>query len=78
VSPFTGELIEADKMEEHMRVSLIDPRYQLQREAMLNKSRDNTRASDNEIEYNLGKLARSRPDVFGEFSHLELSLVSLW
>ena len=52
-------------MSEHLRVSLIDPRYQQQRNAMLSKIRETTKASDDEIARNLVGLAKSRPDVFG-------------
>ena len=53
------------QMSEHLRVSLIDPRYQQQRNAMLAKIRETTKASDDEIARNLVGLAKSRPDVFG-------------
>lgn len=43
-SPITGELIRVEDMAEHMRISLIDPRYQEQREAMMAKIRDTTKA----------------------------------
>ncbi len=39
VSPITGELVAIADMAEHMRVSLIDPRWKEQREAMLSKIR---------------------------------------
>ena len=52
-------------MEQHMRVSLLDPRWREQREAMLSKIRGSTRAGDDEITRNLVGLARTRPDIFG-------------
>ena len=64
-SPITGELIEVAQMAEHMRISLIDPKWRVQREAMLAKIRETTKASDDEIGRNLVGLARHRPDVFG-------------
>ena len=39
VSPITGELIPISEMEEHMRISLIDPKYKEQKERMLAKFR---------------------------------------
>lgn len=66
VSPITGELIPVDQMAEHMRISLIDPKFQEQRQAMMSKIRETTKASDDEIGRNLMGLARKRPDVFGE------------
>ena len=52
-------------MAEHMRVSLIDPKWKEQRDAMLAKIRETTKASDDEISRNLMGLAAARPDVFG-------------
>ncbi len=39
MSPITGELVAIADMAEHMRISLIDPRWKEQREAMLAKIR---------------------------------------
>ncbi|CAG9462809.1 unnamed protein product [Pedinophyceae sp. YPF-701] len=65
-SPLTGELIPVEDMENHMRVSLLDPRWKTQREAMLAKIRDSASASDEEIASNIAGLARTRPDIFGD------------
>ncbi|MEW5307630.1 MAG: hypothetical protein WDW36_010009 [Sanguina aurantia] len=65
VSPITGELIAIAEMGEHMRISLIDPKWREQREAMVAKIRDSTAAGDDEITRNLVGLARTRPDIFG-------------
>ncbi|GMH40484.1 hypothetical protein BSKO_08388 [Bryopsis sp. KO-2023] len=65
VSPITGELIKISEMAEHMRVSLIDPRWKEQRDAMLAKIRETTKAQDEEISRNLVTLAKTRPDIFG-------------
>jgi splicing factor 3A subunit 1 len=43
VSPFTGELIPVDQMAEHMRVSLIDPRWREQKDTMLAKIKETTK-----------------------------------
>jgi hypothetical protein len=40
----TGEQIPVDQMAEHMRISLIDPKYKEQKEAMMAKLRDSTMA----------------------------------
>lgn len=53
-------------MAEHMRVSLIDPRWKEQRDAMLAKIRETTKAADEEIGRNLVTLAKTRPDIFGK------------
>jgi hypothetical protein len=43
VSPITGELIPIGEMAEHMRISLIDPKYREQKELMMAKIRDTTK-----------------------------------
>eukprot|EP00879_Flechtneria_rotunda_P024656 GHRR01026156.1.p1 GENE.GHRR01026156.1~~GHRR01026156.1.p1 ORF type:complete len:222 (+),score=87.63 GHRR01026156.1:379-1044(+) len=65
VSPITGELIAHSDMAEHMRISLLDPRWKEQKEAMLSKIKDTTKAGDDEITRNLIGLAKTRPDIFG-------------
>lgn len=65
VSPITGELIPISEMAEHMRISLIDPKYKEQKERMMAKLRETTLATDDEISRNIVGLARTRPDIFG-------------
>ncbi|KAK1393656.1 putative splicing factor 3A subunit 1 [Heracleum sosnowskyi] len=65
VSPITGELILKIEMAEHIRISLIDPKYKEQKERMFAKIRDSTLAQDDEIFKNIMGLARTRPDIFG-------------
>ncbi len=77
VSPITGEMVPVDEMAEHMRISLIDPRYQEQRAIMMAKIRETTKASDEEIGRNLMGLAKARPDVFGASARLSCSLLTV-
>ncbi|GLJ43478.1 hypothetical protein SUGI_0904000 [Cryptomeria japonica] len=65
VSPITGELVPINEMAEHMRISLIDPKYKEQKERMMAKLRETTLAPDDEISRNIVGLARTRPDIFG-------------
>ncbi|XP_059652797.1 probable splicing factor 3A subunit 1 [Cornus florida] len=65
VSPITGELIPINEMSEHMRISLIDPKYKEQKDRMFAKIRETTLAQDDEISKNIVGLARTRPDIFG-------------
>lgn len=65
VSPITGELIPISEMSEHMRISLIDPKYKEQKDRMFAKIRETTLAADDEISRNIVGLARTRPDIFG-------------
>ncbi|KAG9448518.1 hypothetical protein H6P81_008483 [Aristolochia fimbriata] len=65
ISPITGELIPLNEAAEHLRISLIDPKYKEQKERMFAKIRETTLASDDEISKNIDGLARTRPDIFG-------------
>ena len=65
VSPITGEVIPMSKMAEHMRVSLLDPRWKEQKDAMFAKLKTTGRADDDEVARNLVALASTRPDIFG-------------
>lgn len=65
VSPITGEMIPLDEMAEHMRISLLDPKWKVQREAMLAKLQGSTQASHEDVAANVLNLARNRPDIFG-------------
>uniref|UniRef100_A0A803KUL6 Splicing factor 3A subunit 1 conserved domain-containing protein n=1 Tax=Chenopodium quinoa TaxID=63459 RepID=A0A803KUL6_CHEQI len=65
VSPIIGELITISEMSEHMRISLIDPKYKEQKERMFAKIRETTLAHDDEISRNIVGLALTRPDIFG-------------
>ena len=65
VSPITGEMIPLDQMAEHMRISLIDPKWKVQKEAMMAKLRGSTQASHEDVAANVLNLARNRPDIFG-------------
>ncbi|KAL8137039.1 hypothetical protein V2J09_003040 [Rumex salicifolius] len=65
VSPITGELISISEMSEHMRISLIDPKFKEQKDRMFAKIRETTLAQDDEISRNIVGLARTRPDIFG-------------
>lgn len=64
VSPITGEMIPINEMAEHMRYSLIDPKFREQRQSMLSKIKGNIQASDDEIAKNIVLLAGTRPDIF--------------
>ncbi len=56
---------ETEHMEHWLKHVLSACRWKDQRDAMLAKIKDTTKASDDEIGRNLMGLARARPDVFG-------------
>ncbi|KAJ8553754.1 hypothetical protein K7X08_024432 [Anisodus acutangulus] len=59
VSPISDELIPVNEMSEHMRISLIDPKYKEQKERMFAKIRETTLAQDDEIFRSIVGLART-------------------
>ena len=66
-SPLTGELIPASSMSEHMRISMLDPRWleQRQKEKKEREEKEDVLASGLNIEMNLKRLAEYRSDMFG-------------
>uniref|UniRef100_A0A803TUM8 Splicing factor 3a subunit 1 n=1 Tax=Anolis carolinensis TaxID=28377 RepID=A0A803TUM8_ANOCA len=67
VSPITGEKIPASKMQEHMRIGLLDPRWLEQRDRFLREKQtdDEVYAPGLDIESSLKQLAERRTDIFG-------------
>lgn len=66
-SPLTGELIPASSMSEHMRISMLDPRWieQKRKEKKEKEDQDEVLTGGFNIEENLKRLAEYRSDVFG-------------
>ncbi|XP_065187262.1 splicing factor 3A subunit 1-like [Sycon ciliatum] len=65
VSPLTGELIPADRMADHMRFGLLDPRWKEQRDKNEEARKNQEEALGGTIEENLKKIAERRTDIFG-------------
>ncbi|XP_031426009.1 splicing factor 3A subunit 1 [Clupea harengus] len=67
ISPITGEKIQASKMQEHMRIGLLDPRWLEQRDRSLRERQveDEVYAPGLDIESSLKQLAERRTDIFG-------------
>lgn len=67
ISPITGEKIPADKMQEHMRIGLLDPRWVEQRDRALQEKmqQDEVFAPGSAIESSLKQFAERRTDIFG-------------
>ncbi|PIK60618.1 putative splicing factor 3A subunit 1-like [Apostichopus japonicus] len=67
VSPITGSKIPADKMQEHMRIGLLDQRWMEQRSQNIERAKEEeVFAASGSITENLKKLAERRTDIFGE------------
>lgn len=67
ISPITGEKIPASKMQEHMRIGLLDPRWLEQRDRCIRErqTEDEVYAPGLDIESSLKQLAERRTDIFG-------------
>lgn len=67
ISPITGEKIPASKMQEHMRIGLLDPRWLEQRDRNLRERQieEEVYAPGLDIESSLKQLAERRTDIFG-------------
>lgn len=67
ISPITGEKIPASKVQEHMRIGLLDPRWVEQRDKHLHEkiNQETVYAPGTAIEASLKQLAERRTDIFG-------------
>uniref|UniRef100_A0A8C5DUX0 Splicing factor 3A subunit 1 n=1 Tax=Gouania willdenowi TaxID=441366 RepID=A0A8C5DUX0_GOUWI len=67
ISPVTGEKIPASKMQEHMRIGLLDPRWLEQRDRSIRdrQTEDEVYAPGLDIESSLKQFAERRTDIFG-------------
>lgn len=67
ISPITGERIPASKMQEHMRIGLLDPRWLEQRDRSIRERQieEEVYAPGLDIESSLKQLAERRTDIFG-------------
>lgn len=67
VSPITGEKIPADKIQEHMRIGLLDPKWIEQRDRAIQERREQEEvyAPGSAIGSSLKQLAERRTDIFG-------------
>ncbi|CAG9857484.1 unnamed protein product [Phyllotreta striolata] len=67
VSPITGEKIPASKVQEHMRIGLLDPRWVEQRDKQMSDkmNQDMVYAAGSAIDASLKLLAERRTDIFG-------------
>merc|ERR1712066_468688 len=64
-SPLTNEMVTLNDMEEHMRMNLIDPKWKDQKSSMLSKIKETSKASDDEIAFNISNLAKYTTELFG-------------
>ncbi|XP_065216970.1 splicing factor 3A subunit 1 [Planococcus citri] len=67
ISPLTGTKIPASKVQEHMRIGLLDPRWVEQRDKHIQEkiNQESVFAPGTAIEASLKQLAERRTDIFG-------------
>lgn len=67
ISPITGEKIPADKMQEHVRIGLLDPSWVAQRDKAVQEkmTQEEVYAQGSAIESSLKQFAERRTDIFG-------------
>ena len=67
ISPITGERVPPHEFEEHMKISLLDPKWKEQRDRFEaeRKQHESVFASGSSMESNLKHIAQRRTDIFG-------------
>ncbi|KAK4319739.1 hypothetical protein Pmani_009394 [Petrolisthes manimaculis] len=67
VSPITGERIAPDKVGQHLRINMLDPRWLEDRDRQMaeRSNQDNVFATGDSIRSSLKQLAERRTDIFG-------------
>ncbi|XP_057292699.1 splicing factor 3A subunit 1-like [Hydractinia symbiolongicarpus] len=67
ISPLTGEKVPVESMANHMKVNLLDPRWKVQQEKLIEEKRqqDDVLAQGVHIGDSLKQLAERRSDIFG-------------
>jgi splicing factor 3A subunit 1 len=66
VDPVSGKLVEADKLEEHMRIQLLDPKWREEQKRFQEKQKETGFAEGSSIADSLKIFARKRGDIFGQ------------
>lgn len=65
IDPRTGQEVAINESSEHMRVNLLDPRWQEEKRRNLDKHRGTGLTTGEDIAANLAGFAKKRPDIFG-------------
>ena len=67
VSPITGERIAADKVDQHLKINMLDPRWLETKKKQEKESttQDNVFAASDSVRSSLKQLAERRTDIFG-------------
>ena len=74
VDPLTGNVVPIDRMSEHMRIQLLDPKWRDDQRRQDRQSGVNVAAGD-QIAQSLSAFARQRNDIFGSTEEEEAALL---
>jgi len=66
IDPITRQQVRLDEMEEHMRISLLDPKWKEQKQLEEERRKDSNVAGDEDINRALKHFAKRRTDIFGD------------
>jgi len=66
IDPVTRQQVRLDEMEEHMRISLLDPKWKEQKQLEEERRKDSNVAGGEDINRNLKSFAARRTDIFGD------------
>jgi len=62
--PITGQLLPVDEVNEHMRISMLNPLWKKEQDVAASKRKQENLFSE-DVEANLDAFAKKRPDIFG-------------
>ena len=65
IDPITGKSIPVSDLSEHMRIQLMDPKWQEERKKFIDKQRDSNIVGGDDIASNIASFAKERGDLFG-------------
>ncbi|KAJ1624926.1 Pre-mRNA splicing factor PRP21 like protein-domain-containing protein [Pavlovales sp. CCMP2436] len=66
IDPISGKEVPVSEIGEHLRISLLDPRWKEQKEIAAEKQKESNVAKGDEVFANLSRLADRRTDIFGD------------
>jgi splicing factor 3A subunit 1 len=66
IDPISGKAIPLNQLEEHMRISLLDPKWKEEQKRFLDKQKETGYAEGTSIAESLKLFAKKRGDIFGQ------------
>lgn len=75
IDPITGKMIPADQMSEHMRIQLLDPKWQEEQRRNQENQKEHNFAEGAQIAESLAHFAKQRNDIFGSTEEEERALL---